>query len=186
MMAGFWFLIFVGSLVVLIVLLRRQPGGDPYQLAELNRPSILDGAVVVESKTRLTMFRPFALHGEPDIVYRTARNTLLVREDKTGFPQPRYEQIQLSVYAAILRHNPPEALRGLPVEAFGLVRYGIPGSRGRSRVRWERVPLLTDEQLQRLIQRYRTVRGGATAQLTRDHIYCAKKCAHLGGRCPGA
>lgn len=185
-MAGFWLLILVGSLLLLIVVMHKRPASDPYLRAELNRPSILDGAVVVESKTRLAMFEPFALHGEPDIIYRTARNSLLVREDKTGFPQPRYEQIQMSVYAAILRHNPPESLRGLAVEPFGLVRYGTPGKGGKLRIRWKKVPLLTDEQLAGIIQRYRAVRRGTAPQLTQDSIYCAKKCAHFGGRCPGA
>lgn len=178
-----WLGVLIVAAIVLVMALRSA--GDPYAKAEGRRPADLNNARVVESNVALAMTSPFKLHGTPDVVYLTARGTLVVREDKSGlrFPHPAAERIQLSVYAAILRHNPPAALRGVPVEPFGYVRYGTPG---RTRVRWQRVALLTDGQLAALVLRYHALARGETPRRTRDRGYCEKVCRHFNRGCSGA
>ncbi|MEY2117281.1 hypothetical protein [Rhodanobacter sp. FW106-PBR-R2A-1-13] len=181
-MTGLWLLLLVGSLLLVIVLL-ATPERDAHAVAEGSRPAPLWGAVAVASNVALHMTAPFKLHGTPDVIYRTRRGTLVVREDKAGgFPHPDAELIQLSAYAAMLRSNPPPVLAGLPVEPYGYVRYGTPG---RTRVRWRRVVLLTDAQLGALVARYRVLGQGAPARQTLDRGYCERVCRHFGTRCSG-
>lgn len=181
-MTGVWILIAIACVVIAIRLV-SQTDTDPYGRAEAGRPKELRGAVVVEVKTKLRMTVPFPLHGEPDILYRLPDGTIVVREDKSFFPHPLADRIQASVYACILRHNPPAALRGCPVANHAWLRYGTPG---KTRVRWVRVELFDDETLRRLIQRYREVRRGYNARPTADLGYCQKVCQHYRSNCRGA
>ena len=181
-MITLWIVLLLGSALALVLLLRRAPG-QAYADAEANRPSILDGATTILVKRKLAIRRPFALHGEPDIVYLTARGTILLREDKTAFPRPQSERIQLSVYAALLRHSDLPELRGRPIEPVGLVRYGIPG---RTPIRWELMPLLNDDDLQRLLDRRQAILRGEPSTRTRDAGMCRARCHHLASRCTGA
>lgn len=181
-MTIFWFAVLFFSLVLAYVALSRKHE-DPFTTAERGRPTELAGAVVVEPHTLLAMFQPFALHGEPDVIYRTTRGTLVVREDKTGrIEHPLAERIQLSVYGAILRHNPPESLRGCAVEPYGWVRHGIPG---RTVPRWTKVKLFTDEEMARVIRRYRSIERGETGRKTSDAGYCQKVCRQYRKTCRG-
>lgn len=154
------------TLVLLVSVIALAVGlGTPsitdYDVAERGRPRELKGARVVLPGAKLAMTAPFACHGEPDVIY-LARGTLIVREDKTGRPSPESERIQMSVYAACLRHNPPEQYRGYPVAPFGYVRYGIPG---KTRVRWAKVRLYSDLELARLVEQYWAAQNGDRAVL---------------------
>jgi len=178
-----WIGVLCFSLVLAYVALTRT-SEDPFSAAERKRPKELAGAVVVEPHTPLAMFEPFQLHGEPDVIYRTVGGTLVLREDKSGlaYPHPLAELIQISVYGAILRHNPPDSLRGCPVEPYGWVRHGIPG---KTATRWTKVRLFTDEELSRVIARYREIQAGATGRRTSDSGYCQKVCRHFKKKCHG-
>jgi len=183
-MTFFWIAVLIGSFLVgVFVLTDGRRKTDPFAAAEQGRPAELAGAVVVEAKTFMAMYEPFALHGEPDVIYRTPAGSLICREDKSGFEHPLAERLQLSVYGAILRHNPPASLRGCKVEPFGWVRYGVPG---RTRVRWVRVNLFTDEELVRIIHRYRAIERGEPGRKTTDAGYCQKVCRQFQKNCPGS
>lgn len=181
MSATIWFLIAALSLVVIVWALSKKPS-DAFAVAEEKRPASLRNAIVVEPRTPLAMTVPFALHGTPDLIYQTRERTLIVREDKSGFRNVIAERIQLSVYAAILRHNPPTALRGMQVEPYGWVRHGIPG---QSQVKWECVSLLSDAELAELIDRYRSIRSGQPARKIKSDGYCRKVCQQFGSHCDG-
>lgn len=180
-MALAWFLLALVCLVIAIRLVSRRDA-DPYARAEEQRPPELEGAVVVVPRTKMRMTTPFRLHGEPDVVYRLRDGMLVVREDKSFFPHPVADRIQASVYACILRHNPPPALRGCQVAPYAWVRYGMPG---RTEVRWVKVSVYTDEEMAVLVERYRAILAGASRRPTRDPGYCEKVCQHFGERCPG-
>jgi len=173
----------LGLLCICLVLLAFIQGRrDPYADAEGRRPNVLAGARVIAVGQALSINEPFALHGEPDTIYLTARGTILIREDKTGFPHALAEQIQLSVYGALIRHGDHPEFAGRQVETYGLVRYGIPG---KTKVRWVKVPLLNDQQLGALVQRYRQLGGAIAPTRTGDAGMCSARCSHLGKRCPG-
>ena len=154
-----------------------------FQAAEQGRPRCLKGATAVHIPHPLAMSRPLALHGEPDVVYRTPKGTLIIREDKSGFEHPLADRIQLSVYGSLLRHAPPEVLRGSTVEAFGLLRYGVPGE---TPVRWKVVQLLTDQELARLVAAYRALPFERRPKPARDPGYCRKVCRHFRHNCAGS
>ena len=177
-----WWVVLIVSAVALAWLIysgRR----DPYEQAESDRPSVLDGATVILRKQRIAIAAPFALHGEPDVVYLTRRGTVILREDKAGFEHAAADRIQLSVYGALLRNCRHPDLKGRVVEPYGFIRYGTPG---RTKVRWRRVQLLTDQEIEQLIRRHRALTAGAAPSRTRDLGMCQHRCGHLGRRCRGA
>lgn len=181
MLSGILLLVAAVALVYFaFALSQKEP--DPYQQAEADRPPELAGAIVVEARRSLSMTVPFRLHGEPDVIYRLRDGTLVVREDKSFYPHPLADRIQASVYAAILRHNPPPTLRGAPVAPYAWIRYGTPG---RTSVKWVRVTVFDDGELSALMDRYWALRHGTAPRPTGDPVYCRKVCQHYGERCQG-
>lgn len=177
---------FMGLLIVVVIVVlvahHLLRSGDAYEVAEENRPRELVDARVVMPRKGIAMHQPLALHGTPDVVYLTPDGFLVPREDKTGFPHPLAERIQLSVYACILRHNPPPELRGHPVADYGWVRYGIPG---RTEIRWVKTRVFTDDELRGLVIRHQNLRNGAAPRMTSDPGLCRHACTHVKKKCSG-
>lgn len=177
------FVIGLGVLAFALFLLLRTPVADAYSKAEAGAPEELQRATPITIQGNLSMSHPFALHGRPDHVYRLADGRLVVREDKLGMASLDSALIQASVYASILRHNPPSEVGRAPVAEHGWVRIGNPE---RGRVRFIKVRLLTDGQLQKLVDLYWNLAGGYIPKKTNDPGVCAKRCPHFRKRCDGA
>lgn len=156
---------------------------NAYAKAESGAPEELRTATPVALQGKIAMYEPFSLHGQPDHVYRLADGRLVVREDKLGMASLDSALIQASVYASILRHNPPSEVGRAPVAEHGWVRIGNPE---RGRVRFIKVRLLTDGQLQKLVDLYWNLAGGYIPKKTNDPGVCAKRCPHFRKRCDGA
>lgn len=179
-----WFILACAVLALAMAMLRPpQNRRVPYRRAEEQAPDELRTAQRIALPGQIAMHRPLALHGKPDHVYLLKDGRLLIREDKSSNKDLATAIIQASVYAAILRHNPPSTLRGCEVARHGWVRQGRPD---RGAVRYVRIDLLGDAELARLIHVYRALEHGWNATRTADRATCQHRCAFYKVHCEGS
>jgi CRISPR/Cas system-associated exonuclease Cas4 (RecB family) len=148
-------------------------------LDQENMPAILAQARLVYSEKYLRIRRPQALCGVVDQVYKLANSTLCPIDTKTRNYLRVFESdiIQLSVYAYILRHRRRWFMRPR-VTPFGFIRIQLP-----NKVHYAKVTLYDDENVTRLVSRYKTLQAGKRApQHSQNPAFC-RQCAYLGA-CP--
>ena len=181
---GFYLLIGLAILIGMISLIASTNGEETaFRKAEESAPNELLTATPIRLTKTLRMTRPFALHGKPDQVYRLADGSVVVREDKLSAFSLNAAIIQASVYAAILRHNPPPELRGARVANHGWIRTGNPA---HGKTRFHRITVLDDSQLRRLVDTYIALGEGFNPTKTQERVVCQRRCSHYRKRCDGA
>jgi len=90
----------------------------------------------------------------------------------------RYDQVELSVQGAVLRHGRIAVANGHAVAPFGFIRLVVDGS-----LEYRRVPLLGDDELAHLHDRYYDLHAGNIAANGPDRTGACVKCAYLQS-CP--
>lgn len=154
---------------------------DRYEVVERRSmpPAIAEGELVL-SEQYLRTDRPRRLGARFDQVYRVGTELVPV-ETKTRFRKKwrRYDQIELSVQAAVLRHARPGSMRDLTVSRYGWVRIAPPGRKPT----YLPVPLLDDAELVALHDAYWRVRRGEVSAASAPASVTCERCAYLP-KCP--
>ncbi|MHB8742065.1 MAG: hypothetical protein ACYC9L_02985 [Sulfuricaulis sp.] len=124
---------------------------------------------------------PKPLGAQVDQVYLTPGGLLVPVETKRRHRKQiqRYDQIELSVQACVLRTARPSTWLRHAVADYGYVRIVAEGREAS----YLRVPLLTDDELVRLYERYWRVVQRREQPAPAEHAAICRKCAYLT-KCP--
>lgn len=89
-----------------------------------------------------------------------------------------YDQVELSAQGAVLRHGRIGVVKGHTVAPFGFIRLVVNGM-----PEYQRVPLLSDDELARLHDRYYALHAGKVEANPAERTGACVKCAYLSA-CP--
>jgi CRISPR/Cas system-associated exonuclease Cas4 (RecB family) len=138
-------------------------------------PQELAGARLWASEKEFRCNRPIRLRGRVDQVYRTRERILVPVETKRRQRQVVYEsdRLQLSQYRLLLLHRFAAIFMPTAVAGYGYVRLVTPEG-----LHYERVELMTTEEVARVYDRYLDIMSGKTKPHYCDAIRFCDSCAY--------
>lgn len=176
------------GLVVLLVIFttgyRRDKQQSSYDIHErANMPAEIADGKLIHSERYFRTKKPCKLGARFDQVYLTPSGVLVPvdtkrRKHRTTYP---YDQIELSVQAAVLRHGGRAVNHGRPVATYGYVRGVFKGCEPF----YLQVSLLSNDDLVALDNRYRGIVAGKIEPKAPTHPGVCRSCPYRD-RCPDA